>query len=139
MTQRLIRVAAGIVPQAGRYLLQRRPAGTHMAGYWEFPGGKLEEGETPAAALEREMREELGVEIDDVRPLWLIRHAYDDREVELHFLAARIAGGEPRALHADAIGWYAPAAMPGLPILPADLEIVARLAPGLPGAEEEGA
>jgi mutator protein MutT len=139
LTQRLIRVAAGIVPQAGRYLLQRRPAGTHMAGYWEFPGGKLEEGETPAAALEREMREELGVEIDDVRPLWLIRHAYDDREVELHFLAARIAGGEPRALHADAIGWYAPAAMPGLPILPADLEIVARLAPGLPGAEEEGA
>lgn len=139
MTQRLIRVAAGIVPQAGRYLLQRRPAGTHMAGYWEFPGGKLEEGETPAAALEREMREELGVEIDDVRPLWLIRYAYDDREVELHFLAARIAGGEPRALHADAIGWYAPAAMPGLPILPADLEIVARLVPGLPGAEEEGA
>lgn len=135
MTRRLLRVAAGIVPQDGRYLLQRRPAGTHMAGYWEFPGGKLEQGETPAAALAREMREELGVEIDGVRPLWVIRHAYDDREVELHFLAARIAAGEPRALQADAIGWYAPAAMPGLPILPADLEIVARLVPGLPDAE----
>jgi 8-oxo-dGTP diphosphatase len=135
LPQRLLRVAAGIVPQDGRYLLQRRPAGTHMAGYWEFPGGKLEEGETPAAALAREMREELGVEIDGVRPLWVIRHAYDDREVELHFLAARIAAGEPRALQADAIGWYAPEAMPGLPILPADLEIVARLVPGLPDAE----
>ncbi len=135
MSQRLLRVAAGIVPHDGRYLLQRRPAGTHMAGFWEFPGGKLEEGETPAAALAREMREELGVEIDGVRPLWVIRHAYDDREVELHFLAARIAAGEPRALQADAIGWYAPEAMPGLPILPADLEIVARLVPGLPDAE----
>jgi 8-oxo-dGTP diphosphatase len=135
LPQRLLRVAAGIVPQDGRYLLQRRPAGTHMAGFWEFPGGKLEEGETPAAALAREMREELGVEIDGVRPLWVIRHAYDDREVELHFLAARIAAGEPRALQADAIGWYAPEAMPGLPILPADLEIVARLVPGLPDAE----
>ena len=135
MTKRLLRVAAGIVPRGDRYLLQRRPSGTHMAGYWEFPGGKLEEGETPAAALAREMREELGVEIDGVRPLWVIRHAYDDREVELHFLAARIAAGEPRALHADAIGWYAPAAMPGLPILPADLEIVARLEPGPPAPE----
>lgn len=135
MSQRLLRVAAGIVPHDGRYLLQRRPAGTHMAGFWEFPGGKLEEGETPAAALAREMREELGVEIDGVRPLWVIRHAYDDREVELHFLAARIAAGVPRALQADAIGWYAPEAMPGLPILPADLEIVARLVPGLPDAE----
>lgn len=135
MTQRLIRVAAGIVPQGERYLLQRRPPGTHMAGYWEFPGGKLEEGETPATALAREMREELGVEIDGVRPLWVIRHSYDDRLVELHFLAARIAAGEPRALQAAAIGWYEPAAMPGLPILPADLEIVARLAPGLPAAE----
>jgi 8-oxo-dGTP diphosphatase len=133
LTKHLLRVAAGIVPQGDRYLLQRRPPGTHMAGYWEFPGGKLEEGETPAAALAREMREELGVEIDGVRPLWVIRHAYDDREVELHFLAARIAAGEPRALHAEAIGWYAPAAMPGLPILPADLEIVARLTPAPPG------
>jgi 8-oxo-dGTP diphosphatase len=135
LTKCLLRVAAGIVPQGDRYLLQRRPPGTHMAGYWEFPGGKLEEGETPAAALAREMREELGVEIDGVRPLWVIRHAYDDREVELHFLAARIVGGEPRAFHADAIGWYAPAAMAGLPILPADLEIVERLTPGLLGPE----
>lgn len=131
----LIRVAAGIVSRDGRFLLQRRPPGSHMAGYWEFPGGKLEPGETTAAALAREMGEELAVEIDAVRPLWVVRHTYEDREVELHFLAARIAAGEPTALHADAIGWFVPGEMAALPILPADLEVVARLEGGIPPGE----
>ncbi len=136
MRKARIRVAAGIVSKDGRFLLQRRPAGGHMAGYWEFPGGKLEPGESPADALAREMKEELAVEIDAVRPLWIVRYAYDDREVELHFLAARIASGEPAALHADAIGWFVPAEMPALPILPADLTVVARLEAGVPAGEE---
>ncbi|MBP7145905.1 MAG: PD-(D/E)XK nuclease family protein [Acidobacteria bacterium] len=126
-----LKVAAAVIRRADTFLLCRRPEGTHLAGHWEFPGGKLEPGETPEQALRRECREELGVELDRVCELWTIRHDYGDREVELYFQSAELAAGsEPRALHAPEIGWYRPAEMPALPILPADLAIVDRLADG---------
>ncbi|NJN64986.1 MAG: (deoxy)nucleoside triphosphate pyrophosphohydrolase [Acidobacteria bacterium] len=123
-----IRVAAGVIAQDGRYLLTQRAPHTHMAGYWEFPGGKLEPGESPSDALARELREELGIEVDEIVPLWVVLHDYPERRVELNFLRARIASGEPRAQDGvAAYGWYRPDEMPGLPILPADLPLVARL------------
>ncbi|GAB4368634.1 MAG: 8-oxo-dGTP diphosphatase MutT [Acidobacteriota bacterium] len=124
----LIRVAAAVIERRGRFLLARRPAGGHMAGYWEFPGGKLEDGETPESALVRELREELGVAVAPPRPFAVLRHDYPDRRVELHFLRTSIVDGQPRPLEVAEIGWFEPARMPELPILPADLPLVERLA-----------
>lgn len=123
----LIRVAAAILTKSGRCLLTQRPPGTHMSGYWEFPGGKLEIDETPELALARELSEELGIEIEPPTPLWTIVHEYPERIVELNFLAAKIRAGEPKALASSALGWYRPGEMPALPLLPADLEILAAL------------
>lgn len=124
---RLIRVAAAVLCRNGRCLLTRRPPGSHLAGYWEFPGGKLEPGETPVQALHRELREELDIEVAQVKPLWTIVHEYSERHVELNFIAAQIVQGEPRTLASDALGWFTPSQMPSLPLLPADLVILDRL------------
>jgi len=122
-----VRVAAGLLAREGRWLLTRRPPGTHLAGMWEFPGGKIEPGEDPPRALVRELREELGIEVGAVREAFVLNHRYPDRAVELHFLHARILRGEPRPLEADALGWYSPEEMDTLPLLPADREVVRRL------------
>jgi mutator protein MutT len=122
-----VRVVAAIIPQQGRCLLTRRPPGSHLAGYWEFPGGKIEAGENAAAALHRELLEELGVEVDAVELLWTIEHDYPEKRVELNFLAARIVTGIPQPLAASGIGWYHPREMRELPLLPADLVILERL------------
>ena len=124
---RVIRVAAAVIPLGERYLLTRRANGSHMAGYWEFPGGKIERGETPGEALTRELREELGIMVRAGGALEVLHHDYGDRHVELHFLAAEILDGEPRALEVDAFGWFAPEQMPGLPVLEADMPLIERL------------
>lgn len=123
-----IQVVAAIVSRNGRFLLTRRLPGAHMAGYWEFPGGKIEDGETLEAALVRELREELGVGIAGVAALWTLEHEYPEKKVTLHFLRARIVGGELRPLEVADFGWFLPEEMEALPILPADLPVVARLA-----------
>jgi len=131
-----LRVAAGLISRDGRWLLTRRPPGTHLAGCWEFPGGKLEPGEGPAEALVRELREELGVEVRPAGEAFVLRHRYPDREVELHFLRARILAGEPRPLLVDGIGWYTTDEIERLALPPADRPIVARLR-GLAAPEGE--
>ncbi len=123
-----IRVAAAVIPNGGTYLMTQRPAGSHGGGFWEFPGGKIEAGESPAEALVRELREELGVEVETGALLSTLEHAYPDRHVELHFLEATIVGGEPQALEVADLGWFTPAEMPGLPVLPADAPLVEMLA-----------
>lgn len=87
-----IEVAVAVIERAGRVLLQERPAGGLLAGLWEFPGGKIEPGEGNTAALRREVREELGVEIEAVRRLTTVRHAYTRFEATLHAFRCRIAG-----------------------------------------------
>lgn len=124
---RAIRVVAAVIPRGGRFLLTQRLPGAHMEGYWEFPGGKLEPDETIEEGLARELREELGVRVVDIRPLWVVTHDYPEKRVELNFLQARIVGDEPVALEVADLGWFTPAEMPNLPILPADLPIVAKL------------
>ncbi|MDH3284124.1 MAG: (deoxy)nucleoside triphosphate pyrophosphohydrolase [Acidobacteriota bacterium] len=123
-----IRVAAAVIARGDEYLLSRRPAGTHLAGFWEFPGGKLEQGESPADALERELREELGIDVAAPRELTVLTHEYPERTVELTFLETSIVRGTPHALQVAEIGWFRPDEMPDLPILPADLPLVALLA-----------
>src|ERR1039457_3763794 len=76
-------VAAVLFDSAGRVLIAQRPEGKHMAGYWEFPGGKLDAYEAPEQALRRELREELGIELRRCHPLLQLRHHYADRVVEL--------------------------------------------------------
>ena len=76
-------VAAGILVRDGQVLLSLRPEGKHLAGLWEFPGGKVEPGETPEAALVREVREELGLELGDFRPFSFVHHAYPEKTVLL--------------------------------------------------------
>ncbi|SMP42156.1 8-oxo-dGTP diphosphatase MutT [Desulfonatronum lacustre] len=122
-----LRVVAGIVWHGDRYLAVRRPEGKHMAGYWEFPGGKIEAGETPDQALARELREELGICVADSR-LWRDRvHRYPDLHVHVFFYMVNAFQGEPLPREGQSMAWVTPAEN-ALPFLPADLGVVAELA-----------
>lgn len=118
-------VALALLRLEGRLFLQRRdPASSVLPGRWEFPGGKLEPGETPEAALVRELAEELGLAARDVRPLDPLVHAYGERTVRLHpFLV--VPSGPPRTTLAW--GWFTPAEMRRLPLPEANLPLLARL------------
>lgn len=123
-----VHVAAGALFDAGRrVLIARRPAGKHMAGRWELPGGKLDAGETPLEALRRELAEELGVELRDARPLIRLRHDYADRRVLLDVWRVTDWAGEPRGLDGQALEWVAPDELPARDLLEADLPIVTAL------------
>lgn len=119
--------AAVILRPDGSFLLGRRPAGKPYAGYWEFPGGKIEPGETAAQALVRELREELGIEADRYTP-WLTREfAYPHAHVRLHFF--RVGGwhGEMRDLHHDALAWQRAGQVDVSPMLPANVAVLRGL------------
>lgn len=134
--QPTVRVAAGVIRNQGKYLLTRRMGGTHMAGYWEFPGGKLEERESPGEALVRELREELGVDVETGETLASLEHEYPEKRVALDFILARIIEGRPRALEVAEWGWFAPSQMLALPILPADGPVVELLLRREKGVED---
>jgi 8-oxo-dGTP diphosphatase len=124
----LARVAAGILRDAaGRVLIAQRPAGKHMAGWWEFPGGKAAEGESGPQALARELFEELGVRIGPCHRLLELRHDYADRSVVLDVYIVADYAGEPQGLEGQALKWVDPAALGGQQLLPADRPIVETL------------
>jgi 8-oxo-dGTP diphosphatase len=120
-------VAAAVIDTTGRVLIAQRPAGTHLAGGWEFPGGKLEPGEERLAGLARELREELGITIATPRPLIRVRHAYPSREVLLDIWVVKRYGGEPRGLDGQALRWCTLDELAVAELLPADKPIVAAL------------
>jgi mutator protein MutT len=120
-------VAAVVIDADGRVLIAQRPAGTHLAGGWEFPGGKLEPGEERLAGLARELREELGITIDTPRPLIRVRHAYPTREVLLDVWVVRRYQGEPKGLDGQALRWCEQSELATANLLPADKPIVAAL------------
>ena len=124
----VVRVSSAIIREGSSFLLTLRPPGSHWAGYWEFPGGKIEPGESAAHALSRECREELGVEIDVGPLLRRLEHRYEDRHVELHFHHAAVRGGTPRAVQVADLGWFTPDAMRALALLPADAPLIEDLA-----------
>jgi mutator protein MutT len=120
-------VAAAVIDATGRVLIAQRPAGTHLAGGWEFPGGKLEPGEERLAGLARELREELGITIATPRPLIRVRHAYPSREVLLDIWVVLRYSGEPHGLDGQALRWCTQDELATADLLPADKPIVAAL------------
>ncbi len=128
--KRLTVVAAVIHDSLGRILLARRPDDRHMGGLWEFPGGKVEPGEDPQAALRRELREELTVEIEVGRLLDRAHHAEPGLEIDLLFFEAKVVSGAPFPVDDQEIAWVAPADLASYPTPPADARLVARLAAG---------
>jgi 8-oxo-dGTP diphosphatase len=127
--QMLVVVAAALTDAAGRVLVQRRPAGKAMAGLWEFPGGKVERGETPEAALARELGEELGIFVApaDLAALTFASQRLADRHMLLLLYRCTRWAGSPRALDADLLLWRRPDDMDDLPMPPADLPLLAFL------------
>jgi len=121
-------VAAVIVRNDGRFLLAQRPAGKVYEGYWEFPGGKIEPGESAQAALARELREELGIEVRQAYP-WISRHfVYEHATVDLHFYRVTRFDGEPHGRESQAFTWQRVDAIDVAPVLPANGPILAALA-----------
>lgn len=127
-------VAAGLVrgreggAEADRYLISRRPEGTHLAQSWEFPGGKVDPGEPPDRALVRELREELGVEVAVGDIFAVGHHVYPEREVLLLVYDARVVRGEPACLEVAEFRWVSAAELTTIPLPPADMPVVERLA-----------
>ena len=122
----LLVVAAALLREDGRILLQKRPLGRSMAGLWEFPGGKLEDSETPEAALARELNEELAIKIDPVNlmPSCFASAAIGDRPLLLLLYVCTIWRGEPVAVESPELGWFTVDEMRGLPMPPADIPLL---------------
>lgn len=130
-----VRVVAALIPSPAdpsRFLVQQRLPQKSRANLWEFPGGKVEEGETDEVALARECQEELAVELEVGRRLWGTTHAYADLTVQLELYAARIRTGTPKALDAQALRFCTPTEMKTLQFCEADLPLLEVLEKGLP-------
>lgn len=131
---RLVLVSAcALVDGQGRVLLAQRPVGKTLEGLWEFPGGKIEPGESPETALARELREELdiGVAVGDFEPLTFASHAYEAFHLLMPlYLCRRWQGAPVRREHA-AFAWLRPAEMTAYPLAPADIALAKALAAAL--------
>jgi len=125
---RILVVAAALYDATGRVLIAQRPPGKHMAGRWEFPGGKVGAGEAEREALGRELAEELGIEVRAAEPLMRLTHTYADREVELSLWIVQRYRGVPAALDGQALKWVTPAQLACEDILEADRPFIAALA-----------
>ncbi len=119
-------VAAAVIEADGRYLITRREKG-HLAGLWEFPGGKLRPGETLAECLRRELREEVGAEVSVGEEIETVTWSYPERTLRLHFFRCRLLGGEITPREGQAFAWVAPHELERYPFPPADASLVARL------------
>jgi mutator protein MutT len=119
-------VTAAVIEQHGAFLVTRRPAGTHLAGTWEFPGGKCDVGESLLACLQRELREELAAAAEIGHEIHTTTHEYPDRRIELHFLSCRLLS-EPSAALGQEMRWVARADLQTLEFPPADTELIRLL------------
>jgi 8-oxo-dGTP diphosphatase len=120
-------VAAAVIIRDGRVLLTRRTDGQHLAGMWEFPGGKLEPRESPEEALVRECREECGIEVEVIEILDVTHHRYPEKDVLLLFYRCELLSGEVRHLQVADHVWVAPPELDRYSLPPADERIVARI------------
>ena len=122
----LLVVAAALIDAEGRVLVQQRPPGKPMAGLWEFPGGKVEPGEAPEAALARELSEELGIalQVGDLVPLTFASEKLATRHLVLLLYTLRGWQGAPEPRHATTLRWTRPAELRGLAMPPADLPFI---------------
>ena len=125
----VIEVAAALIRDAlGRYLITQRRRGSHLAGLWEFPGGKLELGESPDVALRRELSEELGAIFAVGKLVETVRWEYPDRTVVLHFYDCRVESGSVEPREGQAMAWVGPDEFPAYEFPPADRTLIERLA-----------
>jgi 8-oxo-dGTP diphosphatase len=126
-----VHVLVGLIGDGqGRWLVNQRRPGTDLAGFWEFPGGKRQPGETPFAALRRELDEELGIEVLAAEPWLELAHHYPHKKVLLDVWRVLDYRGEVGGREGQALDWVAAARLAELPLLPADLPIVAALLGG---------
>ena len=120
-----VQVAVGIITDAaGAILITRRPNHAHQGGLWEFPGGKVEAGETVTAALRRELYEELGIRVQVAEPLLHIRHAYPDKTVLLEVWRVTAYQGEPHGREGQPLTWVLPARLADFAFPAADTPII---------------
>ncbi|MCX7565937.1 8-oxo-dGTP diphosphatase MutT [Sulfitobacter sp. F26169L] len=121
--------AVALIDVDGRVLLAQRPAGKSMAGLWEFPGGKIETGETPETALIRELEEELGIDTwaSCLAPLTFASHSYEDFHLMMPLFACRKWNGTPQAREGQVLKWVKPTEMRNYPMPPADIPLIAIL------------
>jgi 8-oxo-dGTP diphosphatase len=124
----MIHVLAGaLFDEQGRVLIAQRPPGKHMAGGWEFPGGKLEPSEQPLHGLIRELREELGVEVIEAEPLIAYEHGYSDRRVLLDLWLVTRFHGEPRSVEGQPLQWVTLDELETVGLLEADRPMIPAL------------
>lgn len=130
-SKKSIRVVAALISDgAGRFLVQQRLPDKSRANLWEFPGGKVEQGETDEAALARECHEELAVDLAVGRRLWSTSHEYTDLIVNLELFGATIKQGDPKPLGAQALKFCTPTEMQALPFCEADVPLLEKLVNG---------
>jgi 8-oxo-dGTP diphosphatase len=120
-------VAAALYDGHGRVLIAERPPGKHLSGRWEFPGGKLNAGETEEDALKRELAEELGITLKRAHPLVRLSHDYDDRRIDISLWVVEDFGGEPIGLDGQLLKWVSPAELDAEDMLAADVPLIAAL------------
>ena len=113
-------VTAGLIWCNGRILIARRPKGTHLEGYWEFPGGKQEQGETLRECLQREIEEELGMRVKVEKRVSSVEHEYDDRIISLHFFVCTHTEGDPVPREGQNLRWVQPEDLERYTFPPAD-------------------
>jgi 8-oxo-dGTP diphosphatase len=125
----LLVAACALIDADGRVLLARRPEGKKMAGLWEFPGGKLDPGETPEAALIRELKEELGIDVASacLAPFAFASHAYERAHLLMPLYVCRRWRGTPRPLEGQTLAWVRPERLADYPMPPADKPLVPLL------------
>ncbi|MCF6176806.1 MAG: (deoxy)nucleoside triphosphate pyrophosphohydrolase [Victivallaceae bacterium] len=119
--KKTIAVCAAVIRCNGKILLTTRPAGKHLAGMWEFPGGKIELGETPNGCLKREIIEELGIEVMTLDTIFLITHDYPDKSVKIRFIRCLTADTIPAlGLEGQQVKWYRPDELTHIRLIEAD-------------------
>jgi 8-oxo-dGTP diphosphatase len=133
VTDLVLVAAAALIDADGRVLICRRPEGKTMSGLWEFPGGKVEDGETPEAALIRELDEELGIEVGArcLAPLSFVSHDYGDFHLLMPLFVTRKWDGIPRPLEGQELKWVLPQELGSYPMPPADMPLIAALTDSL--------
>lgn len=119
-------VVAAVIERDGAFLLTLRPDGTHLAGHWEFPGGKVHPSETHAEALRRELHEELDIVADVGDEIHVVTHAYPEKTVELHFYRCGYRG-EPKPMMGQQMRWVPRQELPALPFPEADAALIRHL------------
>lgn len=123
----IIEVAAGLIHWKGRYLIARRQPHVHLGGYWEFPGGKRESGESLEDCLRRELFEELRIRVEAPVPFQVVRHEYTDKTVELHFFRCALDEGGAVPEDSEEIRWVLPEELDRFTFPPADRAVIAAL------------